>query len=182
MSFKIGKNVKKQIKDAHASVTPEQEISFEIMEILESFYFFKREFPESEEWLENLRTLRFISLLHNDIIMRLCKLVDDDSRSWSFDQTRRKLRKRSNHLFDDSELESRIKDFRSLVRPLREHRDAYIAHHAKRARTHLRPLDLLPVIRLAVEISDKLSAEKNGYRISDIDLRADVLNEIELAS
>lgn len=167
------------MKQAHADVTPEQEISFEIMDILLSFYFFKREIPESEEWLANYRTLHFIKLLHNDIILRLCKLADEDSRSWSFDQARRKLRKRCNHKFQDSKYESQIKDFRKLVRPIREHRDTYIAHHSKRDRTHLKPPELLPAIRLAVEISDSLAAENVGYRISNIDLRADILKQTE---
>lgn len=165
------------MKEAHAQVTPNQEISLEIMEILVSFYFLKQEQPESDDLLSNFRTLRFIKLLHDDIILRLCKFADGDSRSWSFDQAHRKLCKRSNHQINESELKRRIKEFRDLVRPLREHRDAYIAHHSKRDRTHLKPPELRPVVRLAVEISDMLAAQDVKYEMSGIDLRADILGQ-----
>ena len=176
MRVRIGKRVKRQIMDSRAQVTPDQELSLEILDILESFYFFKREHPESRTPLENMRTLRFVRLLHDDIILRLCKLADDDSRSWSFIQAFKKLRKRSMHTLVESEVERRIKEFRDRVRPMREHRDSYIAHHSKRDRGHLKPPELLLAIRLAVEITDMLAEKQVSYGILAIDLREDILN------
>lgn len=147
----------------------------EILEILSSLYFLKRELPESEQALENFRTLRFIRLLHDDIVLRLSKLAEDDARSWSFSQAFKTLRKRSSHSFVDANVDRQIGEFRGLIRPIRDHRDSYIAHHSKRDRTYLKPLELLPAIRLAVEITNALAGEPVSYRLGEIDLRADAL-------
>lgn len=173
--FQIGKNVRRYIKETHAKVSPDQEISLEILEILESFYFLKRERPDSDDALENLRTLRCIRLLHDDVVLRLSKLAEDDSRSWSFSQALKKLRKHSAHTFVEATINNQIRKFRDLIRPIRDHRDSYIAHHSKRHRAHLKPPELLPAIRLAVEITDALAEHEVTYRLGDIDLRKDIL-------
>ena len=50
--------------------------------------------PESEDALGNMRRIKMAQLLTNDIILRLCKFRDDDSRSLSFDRVYKALRKR----------------------------------------------------------------------------------------
>jgi len=176
VGFQIGKNVRRLIKEGHAGVRPDQHLSLEILEILCSFYFLKRELPESNHAVENLRTLHFVRLLHDDIVIRLCKLAEDDARSWSFPQALKKLRKRSAHSFVDASVDRHIKEFVALVRPIRDHRDSRIAHHSKRDGTHLKPPQLLPAIRLAIEIADALAGEAVRYRLEQIDLRADALS------
>ena len=179
--FQIGKNVRRYIKENHAQVSPDQEISLEILEILQSFYFLKRERPDSDDVLENLRTLRCIRLLHDDVVLRLSKLAEDDPRSWSFIQAFKKLRKRSAHTFVDATIDRQIKKFRDLIRPIRDHRDSYIAHHSKRDRTHLKPPQLLTAIRLAVEFTDALAELEVSYWLDDIDLRKDILGQPKAA-
>lgn len=176
MNFRMGRNVRRRVEDAHRQVTPEQALSLEVLEILTSFYFLKDVRLESEERLENMRTLWFTWLLHDDIVLRLCKFDEDDSRSWSFTQALKKLRKRSGHRFVEAEVEGLIKEFRDLVRPIRAHRDSYIAHRSKRDRAHLKPPEYLPAIRLAVRITDMLAEERVSYEMLGIDLREDILN------
>jgi hypothetical protein len=163
------------MKDAHDRVRADQHLSLEVSEILCSFYFLKREFPESDVVLENLRTLHFVGLLHADIVLRLCKLDEDDARSWSFRQVFKKLSKRSAHSFADADIDRQIRQFHELVRPIRDHRDSYIAHHSKRDKTYLKPPELLPAIRMAIEIIDALAEEPVSYRFEEIDLRKDAI-------
>ena len=118
--------------------------------------------------------MHVIGLLHDDIILRLCKLDEDDCRSWSFAQAFKKLRKRSPPAFDETIVEQNIYAFRVLVVPLRQHRDSRIAHRLKRDGGFLKPPILLPAIGLAVEIADALSGEKAQYEFLDLDLRADL--------
>jgi acetolactate synthase-1/2/3 large subunit len=84
-------------------------------------------------------------------------------------------RKRASRPFDEATVYRTIRDFGDLVRPLREHRDTYIAHNAKREHGFLKPPDLLPAIKLAIAIADALSGGKVQYHLQDIDLRADAL-------
>lgn len=179
VGFQIGRNARRLIKAAHDRVRPDQELASEIREVLCSFYFLKRELPESKVVLENLRTLHFIRLLHDDIVLRLSKLAEDDARSWSFRQAFKKLSKRSAHSFSDADVDRQIRQFHNLVRPIRDHRDSYIAHRSKRDRAHLKLPELLPAIRLAVEITDALAGEPVSYRLEEIDLRADALGQEE---
>ncbi len=179
LNFQIGENVRRLIMEAHAQTRTDQHLALEILEILCSFYFLKRVVPESDDAQENLRTVHFIQLLHDDIVLRLCKLDEDDARSWSFAQAFKKLRKRPAHSFEDAPVERRIREFATLVQPIRDHRDSRIAHHSKRDGAHLRPLSLLPAIRVAVEITDALAGESEEYRLQDIDLRADALGQKE---
>ena len=92
-----------------------------------------------------------------------------------FSQALKKLRKHSAHTFVEATINNQIRKFRDLIRPIRDHRDSYIAHHSKRHRAHLKPPELLPAIRLAVEITDALAEHEVTYRLGDIDLRKDIL-------
>ena len=71
---------------------------------------------------------------------------EDDARSWSFIQAFKILRKRSAHTFVDATIDDLIKNFRDLIRPIRDHRDSYIVHHSKQDRAHLKPPQLLTAI------------------------------------
>ena len=175
MSVQIGKNVRRLTKDANARIKPHGHVSVEILEILTSFYVLKRIRPESSDAHENLRTMHLVRLLRDDVILRLCKLDDNDTRSWSFEQALKKLRKRSSSGFDEPAVQQQIKEFRNLIKPLREHRDARIAHRTKRDLTFLTPPRLLPAIKLAIEIADALAGCATRYTFLDLDLRADAL-------
>ena len=131
--------------------------------------------PDSNDPLENLKTIRFVQLLINDITLRLCKFRDDDTRSLSFDQVYKVLRKRSASADRVTGLDQEIARYRQLTKNLENHRDAHIAHLSKRGGGHLKPLiEICDSIRMAVTITDKLSGGPNTYNLLDIDLRAEL--------
>ena len=70
-------------------------LASEVLEILWDFYLLKRPMGESDNAVENMTQLRFKELLIGSLILRLCKLRDDDTRSLSLDQTIKALRKRA---------------------------------------------------------------------------------------
>ena len=145
-----------------------------MLEILYSHYLLKSVFeePESDDALSNMRRIRIAQLLANDIILRLCKFRNDDSRSLSFVQVLKALRKREATQNRVDGLENMIKDYRRITRNLESHRDAYIAHLSKQDRSHLKPtVEVVTAIGLALEITDRLCGEKNSYRVFDLDLR-----------
>ncbi len=177
MDFKISKKLKRQLKEDSAKIPPQANLALEALELLVSSYFFKGKIPDSNNIIENFETMKFIQLLHNDIILRLCKFADDDSRSWSFAQALKKIRKRSNFKIPEEELSIKIKKYREIIRNIANHRNAYIAHLSKRDRTFLKPPDLFPLIKMAVEILDDLSGKRKTYKFLDIDLRQELFGE-----
>ena len=181
MPIKIGRGAKRRMMRTHDQLGPMVWINTEILEILVSLYFMKRTMPEANNTtIENLRAIHILGLLHKDIIIRLCKLDEDDNRSWSFRQAYKKLRKRKDANLEKPEVEGLLQRFRDLVRPLREHRDRYIAHLSTRDRADLLGgVQLPPAVRLAIELGDLLAGEVNSYKIEDFDLRADALDGSE---
>jgi len=177
MDFKISKKLKRQLKENSAKISPQANLALEALDLLVSFYFFKGKIPDSDNIIENFETMKFVQLLHNDIILRLYKFADDDSRSWSFAQVLKKIRKRSDIKISEEEISIKIKKYRELIRNIENHRNVYIAHLSKRDRTFLKPPDLFPLIKMTIEILDDLSGEKNTYKFSDIDLRQELFGE-----
>ena len=161
-------------------ISEEQSLGVEMLDLLYSYYLLKSlsAEPESHDALGNMRRIKMAQLLTNDIILRLCKFRDDDSRSLSFDQVYKALRKREAKKERVDGLEPIIKKYRSLTRNLENHRDAYIAHLSKRDRSHLRPpVELADAIGLALTITDKLGGGKNSYKVLGLDLRQDQFDD-----
>lgn len=176
--FRISLRLKNRLKKAHMSIPIEKHLGLEVLELLSSCFVRDRlSMPNFDDPLKNLESVKILSLVQNDIILRLCKFRDTDSRSVSFDQVL-KARRKSMGQEDITRIKHRIDKYRKLTRNLDEHRNAYIAHIAKRDRTHLRPpAEIKEVVRTAVEISDMLAGERTGYKLHDVDLRAEVLDE-----
>lgn len=158
------------------SIAGEQSLGIEMLETLYSYYLLKSlsQEPESDELLSNMRKIKIAQLLTDDIILRLCKFRDDDSRSLGFEQVYKSLRKREAKKNRVDGLQDLIKEYRSLTKNLESHRDAYIAHLSKRDRDHLKPtVELANAIGLALIITDRLCGVKNSYEVLDLDLRED---------
>jgi hypothetical protein len=178
--YRISKNLKKHLKDSHDSIPVEKRLTLEMLEILSSFYFLQRNglAGNSDDALDNMARIKFIQLLTNDIILRLCKFRDESSMSLSFIQVLKALRKRATTKSRVENIEADIKKYNSLTSNLESHRNAYIAHLSKRDRTHLRPpVELFDCIALAIEVTDKLCGCKNSYELLDIDLRRALFGE-----
>jgi hypothetical protein len=155
-------------------------IGIEILELLWSYYLLKHEQPVTDDAISNMRSMKIIQLLTNDIILRLCKFRDKDSRSSSFNQLL-KQEKKSNDQSQIATLSGKVKQFREITKNIERHRNSYVAHLSKMGNEHLSPLaELKEAINLAVELADLFSKEKNQYTIEGIDLRR-MLNEGEIA-
>ena len=160
------------------SQTPEElRLGSEILDILFSCYLLRSLSPSSDDPLENLKTTKFVHLVTNELTLRLCKFRDKDSRNLSFEQVFKTLKKKHIAVDQLNILEKQIKKYRQLTISLEAHRDAHVAHLAKRGTGHLKaPLEVLDAVRLAVEIVDIILGTRNEYRVLDVDLRRAVLD------
>lgn len=157
-------------------------ISNEILELLISYYFFRQQsdslVAQNPGGLEALEMLVCIQALTNDIILRLCKLDDDDNRNWSFREVFKKDRKKRVSTLVDKEVEKDLKRYRSIINDMKiHHRNVSIVHLAKSRPLQFKPaFQMKDAIRLAVKICDALYGEKVSYKIDkswageDIDL------------
>jgi len=150
-----------------------EKTGFEILELLWSYYLLRQEPEVSDDPVSNLRSMKIIQLLHNDIILRLCKFRDKDPRSLSFDQLLKQEKKSNDN--SNSKLKTltdRVKKYRDLTKNIENHRESYVAHLSKRGNEHLKPLaELQEAIKLALELTDDFWGEENQYKIEGVDLR-----------
>lgn len=114
-----------------------------------------------------MKTMKLIRLLADDIILRLNKLRDKRRDCLGFSQVARAL---------ERDINAKLAQFETITENLNAHRNTYIAHQSKGSREHLSPpVEMLEAIRLAVEIGDDLSGDRNQYKMLETDLRAEVL-------
>lgn len=178
MSFNNSNKLKRKLAADHISVSWESHLCCEILEILLAYYFLKQQSPNYDDSLSNLGVLKFMQLLHNDIILRLCKFRDKDSRSISFEQVKKKLEKKTENKNRYPHLDKMIKKYRELTINLENHRNSYIAHLSKSDKVHLKPTtEILTAIKMAVKIADDLVGAKNNFRVENIDLRVEILGD-----
>jgi hypothetical protein len=178
MSAKTPNRLKRVLHMMHESVPVERRLCVEVLEILWSYYLLKQQTCDSDISFENMKAMKFVQLLGNDIILGLCKFRDKDSRSLSFDQVFKELRKRAASKGYVKDIETKMAEYRRLTLNLQSHRDTYIAHLSKRDHAHLNPpTEMLATIRMAVQITDALVGSRNSYKVLDVDLRAEVLGE-----
>ena len=147
----------------------------EMSEILFDYYLLKRVNPDSDDALENMKTNRFGGLLIDDIILSLCKFREDDTRNVSFEQALKAWRKRAESAAYVDGVVDEIKSYRQITKNLDGHRQARIAHLAKRGGAHLKPTtEMRDAIVLALKIVDTFSGVATSYHVLDVDVRADL--------
>ena len=98
------------------------------------------------------------------MILRLCRLDDDDRSQRSFREALKAIRAQ----IPDKEakaIDKSLKRYRALINPLKtKARNYYIAHLDKEAKETLYPqYDLIRVISQAVEIFDEIAGERIDY-------------------
>jgi AbiU2 len=131
-------------------------------------------------WLMQLRAME------NDIILRICRLDDDDNTTHSFREALRSVR--SN--FTDSEakaVDQMVKDYRTLINPWKtKARNYWLAHLNKQAEAPWDPQGgLEPSISMAMRVVDSISREKQIYTlrvasdIPELNLRQALGNELK---
>jgi hypothetical protein len=173
------------VKKDSNNLSMEARLCVEVLEILLSFYFLQRlpDEAESDDLHENMKRLRFAQLLINDVILRLCKLREDNPNSICFPQVLKTLRKRAACKERAELLQPEVKRYNILTQNLETHRNSYIAHLSKRGTSHLKPLtEMFEAVTLAVQITDALSDEQNSYKFLDVDIREAVLRETKTPS
>jgi AbiU2 len=104
--------------------------------------------------------------MENDIILRICRLDDDDRTTHSFREAMRSVR--SN--FTDSQakaVDQMLKDYRALINPLKtKARNYWLAHLNKEAEAPWDPQGgLKQPISTIVNIVDSISREKPAYTL-----------------
>ncbi len=165
-----------QIAEAVADTNiNEARIGFALLELLWSYYILLGLIPESDNLIENLKTMKVVSLLTDDIILRLCKLRDNDGRTLSFNQLSRHCSQGIADRARERDIRAKIRRFRGLTENLENHRNSYIAHLSSEPRSHLSPTtEIYDALREALEIWDILKGEVVSYKIVDLDLRIEI--------
>jgi len=149
-------------------------ISEEIGGMLVSCLILKELRPESDDVIQNLKTMHLTLLLEQDIILRLYKLSDERKGTLSFNHISQHCSRSVVERRKDRALRPKLNNFRKLTKELREHRHSYIGHlQADDDRFHLAPLvNLYDTVREAIEIWDLLIGEKGTYSLNgELDLR-----------
>jgi hypothetical protein len=103
-------------------------------------------------------------IMENDMVLRLCRLDEDDKSLHSFREALKAVR----NLIPEPEaqaLDKRIKKYRQLINPLKTKARNYdLAHLAKGAKPNLDPrFDLSPAITEAVAVLDEIVGEVQNY-------------------
>lgn len=129
--------------------------------------------PNRERIMQLLFT---IHVLENDLILRLCRLDEDDKSKQCFRQALKSVR---DDVADDigKKIDKRIKAFRKKINPLKTTaRNSYIAHLAKKGAKE--PIDpnggqigssqnsFATLIQEAVEIVDDIAGQHMKYTLS----------------
>lgn len=132
---------------------------------------------EAHEAREGNEKVWIAHVLIEDVILRLCKFDDDDTRSWSFDQVGKKLRKRKATKNQVEGHEKLLKSYSKQIGHLVEqHRNKYIAHlTAKPSGKDQEPKPITAAIQQALGILDKFCGHKVALIEPDekTDLRAE---------
>jgi hypothetical protein len=118
-------------------------------------------------------------ILLQDVILRLCKFDDDDSRSWSFEQAAKKLRKHKATEKRAEGYEELLKAYRKEIGHLTEqHRNNYIAHLTKTpSGKDKKPKPMTEAITQALAFIDNLAGKRTEY--VELDGKRDLRAEFE---
>lgn len=161
-----------------------QRLGTEMLELLWSYHLFIEESNfftiEGPTYLDALKRMTYISLLTQDIVLRLCKLDDKPKESWSFERVAKNLGKWE-------ATKAKVKKYQEEISNLKEHhRNAFMAHLPRVRPENFKPaFNIADAIQQALAIYDQLSGERSTFMINDggdssVDLRAR-FNNVELA-
>ena len=159
-------------------IAPKDKLGLEILEILYSKLLLKELMPDSESPPDNLRTMKLVHTLHDDIVLRLCKLTDRSRGSLGARTIFRKQLRFSKNPQHAQQFKRALDQLESFTVRLEPYRNARIAHIGERSIHSTEPLPPLQgAIEAAVALVDVLAETRNEYRILDLDLRIVVLGE-----
>lgn len=161
-------------RDVSPRIPPESELALEILNILVSKDIFDSLSTESENIYENLKTMTFLRLLHDDIILRLCKISDTTRDARGAPMIIKKLKKTSVGHFSKFQVAKqaleKLQEYTSKLKPRRDKRIAHIGDQSSREVWGPTP-DLNKAICAAVKLVDLLNGGICQYKIIDKNLR-----------
>ncbi|MBV7439696.1 hypothetical protein [Aeromonas sp. sif2416] len=116
---------------------------------------------DMHRWWVCLRTLE------NDIILRLCRLDDDDKNNHSLREAMRSVREDIPTILSKS-LDKKLKEYRQLINPLKiKSRNYFLAHMSKSALVQHDPQGGLgKYIEAVINIFDSIAGIKQEYFLS----------------
>lgn len=155
------------------------DLSVEVLELLHAKCVFDSLRPESDDARENMRTMKLIQVVYDDMVLRLWKFLDDSPTSNGGRPLIDRLRKHK--LVDENQLvaaEETLARLHVAMPNLEEYRHTRVAHVAAKRSAKVKPHPpLLSAIREAVVFVDQLKGSRNDYSVLTDDLRAIVLGE-----
>jgi hypothetical protein len=174
--------------------TPELDaIKLEILNLLIVYYTYRQTiveyFPKDGTRFDLHRWFTYLRVMENDLILRLCRLDEDDRTKHSLREALKSVRTQISQR-DVSVIDLKIKKYRQLINPLKtKRRNYYLAHMAKGATEPFDPQGGLEKPILAVvEISDLIAGTAVSYRLRvgsrelEVDLRPAVTQPLKRQS
>lgn len=158
--------------------------------LLVTFYIYRQKIIEETEprnfSMASVEKLVIIEALGRDVALRLTKLDDDQSGTWSFRDAKKLLNEELNNQGHIKTINEAVKDFRSTINTLKvKHRNKYIAHLQEGVTSNLQwpkePTKLHEMVRCAVRTFDILVSHEAKYLFGseedgfEIDLREAVM-------
>jgi len=142
----------------------------EILNLLIVFYIYRwtcsgRVFPEDTRF-GLYAYFVYIRALEHDLVLRLCRLDEDDRTKHSLREVLKSARTTIGEA-NAHRADKLLKQYRQAINPLKvKRRNYYLAHLAKGAEEQLDPQGGIgPQVQLAVEILDVLSGSRVGYSL-----------------
>ena len=173
-----------------ATTTPEQELDavrLETLNLLITFHVYRHAFTVFAESLQRSRHhvycgLVTIKALEHDLILRLCRLVDDKRTDHSLHRALLAVRAGLGEQ-RARKIDRMLDDYHNTLKPLKERRDEQIAHLAKLKAEPGQPTEDIraDVIAQVVRIVDAICQSeicysmKLGSQEPEVDVRAEVL-------
>jgi len=151
----------------------EMVITSQIGSLLFSAFVLKESAPASNDAIENLKSMHVTFVLTNDLILGLCRLMDENSRTIGI---RRYKNSRSRASSDHTVVRVKRRRLADFMKKALKHRNCYLAHLSADDRSNLPPLtELYQALKDVVDIWDALMGERVSYSVCEIDLRSAVL-------
>ncbi len=167
--------------------TPELDaIKLEILNLLIVYFTYRRTvieyFPKDGTRSDLHAWFTYLRVMENDLILRLCRLDEDDRTKTSLRDALKSVRTHIRQP-DLKVIDQKIKEYRQLINPLKtKRRNYYLAHMAKGATEPIDPQGGLEKPILAVvELSDLIAGTMVSYSLRvgsqepEIDLRQGVI-------
>ncbi|MFT5115732.1 MAG: hypothetical protein ACI8P9_005085 [Parasphingorhabdus sp.] len=170
--IKVPKKLEKYFKKEWDSIPISSHLEMQVLELLVAYYYKRTLKPaESDNAIENLRVVHHVSLMDNDLAIKLCRLRDRDNRSICFEQAIKKYKRKIRTERVDR-LKTILDEFRNVTKEIKTTRDTKIAHFSKKYDGTMPEYEDYEVgIEKAVQFVDELKGKKCEYYLFDMNLR-----------